>query len=230
VPEIQETSPVADTATHHQSNRAFYDRISRAYDLIADANERPAREAGLKALDPKPGERVLEVGFGTGNEVLDLASRVAPGGRVCGIDISPGMLAVAQDKIAGQTTAVPVELQVGDARQLPYPADSFDAVYSSFTLELFPEEDLPTVLAEVKRVLRRGGRVGVVSMAVVKPSQHPSMLERTYIWMHRHFPHIVDCRPIDPAALLTTAGFRIVKQIDLSIWSMPVAAVVAEKP
>jgi demethylmenaquinone methyltransferase/2-methoxy-6-polyprenyl-1,4-benzoquinol methylase len=222
---------VADTTAttaHHESNRAFYDRISRAYDLIADANEKPAREAGLKLLDPKPGERVLEIGFGTGNEVLELARRVAPGGKVAGIDISPGMLAVAQEKIQKQQP-VPVELQVADARQLPFPAGSFDAVYTSFTLELFPEEDLPIVLAEVKRVLRAGGRVGVVSMATVKPGQRPSVLEHVYVWMHRHFPHIVDCRPVDVAALLTSAGCRITKQQDLTIWTMPVAAVVGEK-
>jgi demethylmenaquinone methyltransferase/2-methoxy-6-polyprenyl-1,4-benzoquinol methylase len=218
------------TAAHHESNRAFYDRISQAYDLIADSNERKARLTGLHTLDLKPGERVLEVGFGTGNEVLDLANLVGPGGKVCGIDISPGMLAVAQGKLAQKPTATPVDLRVGDARQLPYGDSEFDAVYSSFTLELFPEEDLPVVLSEVRRVLRSGGRLAIVSMAKVKPGVRPSILEDIYVWMHRHFPHIVDCRPIDAPGLITTAGFRITKAIDLTIWSMPVAAVVAEKP
>jgi demethylmenaquinone methyltransferase/2-methoxy-6-polyprenyl-1,4-benzoquinol methylase len=66
-------------------------------------------------------------------------------------------------------------------------------------------------------------------MAHPKPGQRPSVLERTYVWMHRHFPHIVDCRPIDLAALVTAAGFQIVKQIDMEIWTLPVAAVVATK-
>lgn len=221
---------MADPQTsHHESNRAFYDRISAAYDLLADTNERAARLTGVKALDLKSGERVLEVGFGTGNEVLDLAELVGAGGQVAGIDISSGMLAVAQRKLEQKGPKARVELKVADARQLPYPDGSFDTVYSSFTLELFPDEDLPVVLAEIRRVLRPGGRLSAVSMAQVRPGQRASFLEKTYVWCHRHFPHIVDCRPIDLAGLVSGAGLRVVKQIDLQIWTMPVAAVVAEK-
>jgi demethylmenaquinone methyltransferase/2-methoxy-6-polyprenyl-1,4-benzoquinol methylase len=68
-------------ADHHESNRRFSDRIAKAYDLIADDNERAARHAGIEALAPKPGEAVLELGFGTGNEILDLAGLVGPGER-----------------------------------------------------------------------------------------------------------------------------------------------------
>ena len=216
-------------ASHHENNRTFYDRISAAYDFIADANERAARLTGVEALAVRPGEKVVEVGFGTGNEVIDLAELVGPAGRVAGIDISPGMLAVAQRKLAARPVAAAIDLRVGDARQLPFEDGAFDAAYSSFTLELFPAEDIPVVLAEVRRVLRPGGRLAVVSMATVPAGQRASVLEHTYVWMHRHFPHIVDCRPIDLGALLPAGGFRITKKIDLSIWSMPVAAVVAEK-
>ena len=217
------------TASRHESNRHFYDRISSAYDLLADSNERAARLAGVNALDVQPGERVLEVGFGTGNEVLDLARLAGAGGYVAGIDISPRMLAVAQRKLDATPPTAKVELQVADARQLPFAEGSFDAVYSSFTLELFPEDDERQVLGEIRRVLRPGGRLAGVSMAQVKPKEKSSALEHTYIWMHRHFPHIVDCRPIDLAALVTTAGLRVRSTSELKIWTMPVAVVVAEK-
>ncbi len=217
-------------AEHHESNRVFYDRISEAYDWLADANERAVRQTGVEALNLQPGERVLEIGFGTGTEILNLAKRVGAGGKVCGIDISPGMLAVAQRKLQQAALDTPIDLRVGDARKLPYDNGSFDAAYSSFTLELFPEADLPVVLAEIRRVLREHGRMAAVSMAQVKPNAKASFLERTYVWMHRHFPHIVDCRPIDLAGVLTAAGFRVNQQIDLEIWTMPVAVVVAEKP
>jgi demethylmenaquinone methyltransferase/2-methoxy-6-polyprenyl-1,4-benzoquinol methylase len=215
--------------TLHENNRAFYDRIAHAYDLIADDSERPARLAGVQAIDLKPGERVLEIGFGTGNEIIDLSRLVGDKGAVAGIDISSGMLAVTQKKLAGQNLPAPLDLLIGDARTVPWPDESFDAVYTSFTLELFPEQDISTVLKEVRRVLKTNGRVGVVSMATVKAGQSPSVLERTYIWMHRHFPHLVDCRPIDPAALIKAAGFTVKKTIDLEIWTMPVAVVVGEK-
>lgn len=222
-------APTMNHVEHHENNRSFYDRISAAYDFIADANERAARLTGVQALAAQPGEKVLEVGFGTGNEVLDLAKLVGDSGQVAGIDISPGMLAVAQKKIAAQPVATPIDLRVGDARQLPFADGAFDAAYSSFTLELFPAEDIPAVLAEVQRVLRPGGRLAVVSMATVKPGEKASMLEHTYVWMHRHFPHIVDCRPIDVVAVVEAAGYKVTKAIDLAIWTMPVRAVVGQK-
>jgi demethylmenaquinone methyltransferase/2-methoxy-6-polyprenyl-1,4-benzoquinol methylase len=218
-----------DNAEHHESNRRFYDRISNAYDLIADSNERAARQSGVQALGLKPGETVLELGFGTGNETIDLAGLVGAGGAVAGIDISSGMLAVAQRKVAAANVAAPVDLRVADARSLPFNDASFDAVYTSFTLELFPADDIPVVLAEAKRVLKPGGRIGVVSMATVRPGNRSSTLEHVYIWMHRHFPHLVDCRPIDTEAVLSAAGFTIATVQDLEIWTMPVRVVVAKK-
>ena len=215
---------------HHEANRKFYDRISDAYDLLADANEKAARQSGVKALNVKPGEKVLELGFGTGNEVLDLAELVGSTGHVAGIDISTGMLKVAMKKVSAKQPNVDINLKVADARSLPFSDGIFDAVYTSFTLELFPEDDIPRVLAEVKRVLRPGGRLSVVSMAEVKPGERASALEHVYIWMHRHFPHLVDCRPINPEAVVTAAGFQRVSRTDLQIWTMPVAVVVAEKP
>ena len=217
------------TTPHHESNRAFYDRISSAYDLIANANERAARLAGLRALEVRKGEQVLEVGFGTGNEIVDLAELVGPTGKVAGIDISPGMLAVAQRKLEGKDVPAPLDLRVGDARQLPWGDGTFNAVYTSFTLELFPLEDIPAVLAECKRVLKSGGRLGVVSMATVKQGHHTSVLERAYVWMHRHFPHLVDCQPIDVEGAVGRAGFQAVKVEEMEIWTMPVRAVVGRK-
>ncbi|MBN9120549.1 MAG: fused MFS/spermidine synthase [Planctomycetes bacterium] len=122
------TDPNAPTP---ESNRHFYDRIAGAYDLIADANERTAREAGVRALAPAPGEAVLELGFGTGNEVLDLAGLVGPGGKVAGIDVSPGMLAVANRKLAASPAKAPVDLRVGDARDYLRATDRrFDVIVS----------------------------------------------------------------------------------------------------
>jgi len=213
----------------YEANRKFYDRISRAYDPIAEADEHKAREAGERLLELIPGERVLEIGFGTGNSVMNMAESVGSTGEVCGIDVSPGMLKVAQAKIADKGLSDRVRLTTGDARELPYEDNSFSASFASFTLELFPPSDIPVVLAQVRRVLRTRGRLGVVSMAKVEEGQRPSLLEKTYIWMHHHFPHIVDCRPIDPAQCLHDAGFTIRDEIAMDIWTMPVKAVVGVK-
>ena len=216
--------------TSAETNQSFYDRISQAYDLIANAGEHKAREAGEAALAVAEGERVLEIGFGTGNSILSLAASSGESGHVSGIDVSPGMLRVAEKKIAEKGQQGQVDLNIGDARELPYPDGSFDAAFASFTLELFPLDDIPQVTAEVFRVLKAGGRFGVVSMATVKEGVTPSALERTYVWMHRHFPHIVDCQPIDVAAVLSEAGFQIQQETEMEIWTMPVRAIIALRP
>lgn len=207
-------------------SRAFYDRISHVYDAIADASEHEAREHGLAALAVQAGERVLEIGYGTGHAVVQIAESVGKEGRVVGVDISEGMRAVAQARTAEAEVGRRVELLVEEVPPLPLPDGRFDAAFLSFTLELFDAETIPPVLAEVRRVLRPGGRLGVVSMATTPSGDRESVLTHTYRWMHRHFPHIVDCQPIDAAALLTAAGFEITYQESMQIWTLPVAVVV----
>ena len=212
-----------------EANRAFYDRISSAYDFIADANEHKAREVGEDLLAVEAGERVLEIGFGTGNTLRHLAASVGDEGRVAGIDISLGMLEVARRKLEQDGLEDRVDLRTGDARDLPYEPQSMDAIFTSFTLELFEPADAAEVLEQIRRVLRPEGRLVVVSMAVAAEGSHPSLLENSYIWMHHHFPHIVDCRPIDVSAVLQGNGFLIEDKKTLAIWTMPVAAVLAKR-
>lgn len=206
---------------------AFYDRISRAYDLISDASEHSAREAGERALAVREGERVLELGPGTGHSLVTFARETGASGSVIGLDLSAGMLAVARRRLDKQELPERVGLLRSDARALPLADDSVGAAFASFTLELFSDDDLPVVLAELRRVLGARGRFGVVSMAQPAEGEHESLLERAYVWMHEHFPHIVDCRPIDLESVLEANGFRVDSAEHLSIWTMPVAVVVA---
>jgi demethylmenaquinone methyltransferase/2-methoxy-6-polyprenyl-1,4-benzoquinol methylase len=211
------------------ATRSFYDRISSAYDLISDAGEGAARNKGIELLNLQPGEKVLDIGYGTGSAAIELAKRVGPSGQVWGIDISPGMNRVAEKKVQEAGLATTVKLEVGSALKLPYDDGAFDAVYMSFTLELFPEDDIVATLAEAKRVLHPGGRLAVVAMATARGGAQDSMLEKTYKWTHRHFPHIVDCRPIDAEKFIADAGFSITTDDRLDIFTMPVAAVIARK-
>lgn len=209
------------------ATQQFYDRIAHAYDLIADGGEHKARERGLALLDAQAGESILEIGYGTGHSLLSLAESVGQSGHVAGIDISPGMRDVAQKRVAESGKQDLVDLRVGSVPPIPFDDDSFDAVTMSFTLELFPIPTIPNVLAECRRVLKPGGRVAVVSMATVEDGDHESILERTYIWMHTHFPHIVDCQPIPLEKLVEEAGFGLVKNERIDLFTMPVAIVVA---
>ncbi|WDQ16455.1 class I SAM-dependent methyltransferase [Rhodopirellula sp. P2] len=208
----------------------FYDRISHAYDLIADGGEHAARERGLELLAPQTAESVLEIGFGTGHSLLTIAETVGPEGNVTGIDISPGMKDVAAKRLDKAGLTDRVKLIVAEAPPLPFENDAFDAVTMSFTLELFAKEQIPAVLAECRRVLKPGGRLGVVSMATVPESDRESVLEKTYVWMHTHFPHIVDCQPIPLETLVESAGFEIANQERVDLFTMPVAIVVGLNP
>ena len=209
------------------SARKFYDRISHAYDLIADGGEHVAREKGLDLLDVRKGESVLEIGFGTGHSLIALADLVGDEGHVTGIDISTGMRDVAAQRVADAKLEHRVDLNVATVPPIPPNLGPFDVISMSFTLELFALETIPQVLAECRRVLRPGGRLGVVSMATVEPGKSESILERTYIWMHNHFPHIVDCQPIPLESYLQDAGFTITKGERIDLFTMPVAIAVA---
>jgi demethylmenaquinone methyltransferase/2-methoxy-6-polyprenyl-1,4-benzoquinol methylase len=208
-----------------RSTRSFYDRVSGAYDLLSDASEHRARERGVELLDPAPETAALEIGFGTGHSLLDLAQRLGPRGRVRGLDPSKGMARVAIGRLKKEPRAerAPVELLLGDARRLPFVDSTFDVAFASFTLELFGEE-IPTVLGEIERVLRPGGRLGIVSML---EREHEGAMVSLYRWFHRHFPHIVDCEPIPVERRLEQARFEIESFEQDSIWGLPVAMAVA---
>ncbi len=205
--------------------KAFYDKISHVYDLLAEHSEGPVRRAGLEKLDARPGEKVLEIGFGTGHCLVSLAQSVGPTGKVYGLDLSERMLDVARDNLHKAGLADRVELTCGDAVQLPYPPDSLDAIFMSFTLELFDTPEIPKVLAECQRVLRPGGRIVVVG---VSKEGEGGVILHVYEWSHRHFPNLVDCRPIFVRQSLEAAGFRIESAERKMMW-VPVEVVLGVK-
>jgi ubiquinone/menaquinone biosynthesis C-methylase UbiE len=111
----------------------------------------------LRALDPKSGERVLDVGAGPGFLAGAIAAAVGSAGSVRGVDISEPLLAVARTHCARQPW---VQFQPADATRLPFPDQDFDAVVSTQVLEYVRDVDL--ALAEIHRVLRPGGRTVIV--------------------------------------------------------------------
>jgi demethylmenaquinone methyltransferase/2-methoxy-6-polyprenyl-1,4-benzoquinol methylase len=206
--------------------KKIYDRLSRCYDLLAGSSETPIMCLGLEMLAAGMGESVLEIGPGTGKALLELVTHLGESGSVHGIDLSPGMLHQAQDHLAGTGMSKQVNLLEGDGARLPYLRESFTAVFISFTLELFDTPEIPLVLAECLRVLKPGGRLGVVSML---KTNRPGRIVRLYEWFHAHLPIYMDCRPINAHAMIQEAGFRIEKRQVRSMWGLPVELLVARK-
>jgi SAM-dependent methyltransferase len=108
--------------------------------------------------DLHAGERVLDLGSGGGIDVLLSAKRVGPTGRAFGVDMTDEMLALAQSN-AAQAGATNVEFLKGHIEALPLPAESIDVVISNCVVNL--AADKPAVFAEIARVLRPGGRIGI---------------------------------------------------------------------
>lgn len=208
--------------------RAGYNRLSRVYGMLSDSSEkRFVREAVEEMLRPTEGERILEPGFGSGQVLAALAEMVGPNGHVVGVDISDGMVEQAGRRLSEHGLADRVELHRASATDLPFPDDSFDAVFMSFTLELFPDDQIPIVLAECARVLRPDGRLCVAAMSADGGS---TTMEKLYGSSHRHFPTFVDCRPIPVEKVIKTAGFAVVERRDLSMWGLAVELVLARPP
>jgi demethylmenaquinone methyltransferase/2-methoxy-6-polyprenyl-1,4-benzoquinol methylase len=205
--------------------RAFYNKISRFYDALSDRSEAPVRNAGLDLLKPRAGEKVLEIGFGTGCALAVMARAVGPQGRVFGIDLSDQMVRLAKKSLAEAGLADRTRLRGGDATRLPYAADTMDALFMSFTLELFDTPEIPSVLGECKRVLRPGGRIVVVGMSK-EGGRRPFV--SAFEWAHRHYPNFIDCRPIYVRRALEEAGFKIQKSLKKPMW-IPVEIILGLK-
>ena len=204
--------------------KASYDSMSRIYDWLAGSSEWKYIQAGINQLAASPGERILEIGFGTGKSLVELARAVGESGAIEGVDISPGMLTVAEERVARAGLERRVKLQIGDGSALPYENGCFDAVFMSFTLELFDTPEIPVVLAECARVLVTGGRIVIVAMQM---SAKRSIMLRLYEWAHANFERFVDCRPIYVEEEITGAGFAIQDVIRLRMWGLPVSSVLA---
>jgi ubiquinone/menaquinone biosynthesis C-methylase UbiE len=108
--------------------------------------------------DLHPGERVLDLGSGGGIDVLLSAKRVGPTGRAFGVDMTDEMLALAQAN-AAQSGTTNVEFLKGHIEAIPLPAESIDIVISNCVVNL--AADKRAVFAEIARVLRPGGRIGI---------------------------------------------------------------------
>jgi demethylmenaquinone methyltransferase/2-methoxy-6-polyprenyl-1,4-benzoquinol methylase len=205
--------------------RAFYNKIARVYDFLSESTEEPIRKSGLDQLDVRDGERVLEIGFGTGTSLVELARLVGSDGKVLGVDIADQMLHVARQRLRDRLLEDRVELICGDATTLPYLSDSVDAIFTSFTLELFDTPEIPAVLAEWRRVLRPGGRLVVVSMS--KEGENGAIVHM-FEWTHKHFPNFLDCRPIFVRQAVRAAGFKIDSAERKTMW-VPVEIVLGRK-
>ena len=154
----------------------MFDGVAKRYDLtntvLSFGQDRGWRRATRAALGLRPGERVLDVGAGTGVSTEELARS---GAFAVGADLSIGMLR------AGRAVRPEVPLLAGDALRLPFPDETFDAVTISFALRNVV--DTEAALHELARVTRPGGRLvvcefGTPTWAPYRAAYHDIVLKR----------------------------------------------------
>jgi SAM-dependent methyltransferase len=122
-----------------------------------DALIDPLGRVAIERLGVAAGDRVLDVGCGCGQTLLQLAERVGPSGHVLGVDISPPMLARARERVAGRST---IALALGDAQTYAFAPGAFDALYSRFGVMFFDEP--AAAFRNLRAAARSGGGLSFV--------------------------------------------------------------------
>jgi demethylmenaquinone methyltransferase/2-methoxy-6-polyprenyl-1,4-benzoquinol methylase len=185
----------ASLATQPHEVAEMFDGVADRYDLthtvLSFGQDRGWRRATRAALDLRPGERVLDVGAGTGVSTVEMAR---DGAFAVGADLSVGMLR------AGRRSRPDVALVAGDALRLPFPDRSFDAVTISFALRNVV--DVEAALRELGRVTRTGGRL------VICEFSHPTnaVFRTTYLsYLMRSLPAVARAVASNPDAYVYLA-------------------------
>ncbi len=187
----------------------FNEATARALERMYQAPEvQLQRAVVLHSMSLRAGEVVLDVGPGPGFLAHDMAAIVGPSGVVSGIDQSEPMVALARGRCADQDW---VDIQVGEATDLPYQSGIFDAAVSTQVYEYV--EDVEIALAELCRVLRPGGRAFIVDTdwsSIVWANRDPERMRRMLeAWdQHLAYPHL----PASLTPKLKQAGFQVVRR------------------
>lgn len=184
---------------------SFYDMLAN---IITLGQARRLRRMTVEQALLKPGERVLDVGCGTGGVTIPAKLQVGKNGSAAGIDPSPDMIAIARRK--ARRAGLEIDFRVDVIESLPFPDGTFDAVTSSLMMHHLPEHVQVNGLAEIKRVLKPGGRLLIADMG--RPS--PSFLKRFFTSLVLHHGHGMQFGIEDLPELLRKAGFAEIKQLE----------------
>lgn len=208
--------------------RRTYDRLGSTLDRT-ERFEARAKSRGVQLLELAPGERVVELGVGTGRVAERLLALVGAEGRVIGLDLSKVMLGLARRRAEAAGLTGPLELHERDAAKTGLPGGAADALYTSYLLDLLPESAIRDVVREAHRVLRPGGRAVFVGMTPPR-----GLLARILIAIWSAVSAIAPratggCRPLLLEPFLREAGFVATRREAIEQAGFPSEVVLARK-
>jgi phosphatidylethanolamine/phosphatidyl-N-methylethanolamine N-methyltransferase len=189
-----------------------YENIAWAYDVVFGPTLHPGRVNAIRRMGIRPGDRVLEVGVGTG-----INAALYPGDcSVTGIDLSSSMLEKARERVARKGVRNVRLLQM-DAANLKFADDTFDIVYAPYVISVVP--DPVAVASEMRRVCRPGGRIVILN--------HFRSKNRVGAWLERIISpltvHVGFKSDLDLPAFLAQADLKPVsiEKVNVPrIWSL----------
>ncbi len=206
------TAQLSATAVENDFVEAVYEKLASVYDLAFGPTLQPGRRRALLRMNIQPGERVLEVGVGTG---INLSLYPRPS-SVTGIDFSSSMLEKARERVAREGLRNLRLLQM-DAADLKFADDSFDIVYAPYLISVVP--DPVKVACEMRRVCRVGGRI-IFLNHFLSPNLFVSRVERLISPFTIHIGFKAD---LDLEAFLSQAQLQPVsiEKVNVpKIWSL----------
>lgn len=162
--------PVTKTKGRTIPWASFYDTVVW---LLSRGKGQALREATVKLAQIKPGERVLDVGCGTGDLTMAAKALADSTGEVYGTDASPEMIDLARRKVT--RAGIDVTFQVDLIEKITFPDNQFDVVLSSLMMHHLPDDLKREGLAEIYRVLKPGGRLLIVD---IESSSSGSVVQR----------------------------------------------------
>jgi demethylmenaquinone methyltransferase/2-methoxy-6-polyprenyl-1,4-benzoquinol methylase/phosphoethanolamine N-methyltransferase len=194
------TSDAPETAGHVLHGARRYGLFSR---IMTFGRDKAVRDKLIELGAPAPGEKVLDVGCGTGTLAIAIKPQVGTG-EVHGIDASPEMIQVAKEKSAKDGSDI--DFRVALIEAIPFPDASFDLVTSSLMLHHLPDDLKAKGFLEIRRVLKPGGRFMAMDFAAHSHSRLGHLLS---IFGHSRGESMVD--KLEP--MVKDSGFSDVEVI-----------------
>lgn len=182
---------------------AVYDKIAPIYDIWGKLTESRARNRAIELAEIKNGQNILEVAVGTGLAFYEIVKR-NPNGTNLGIDLSPGMLGKARQRL-NKLSKINCSLNQGTAFNLNIGDEAIDTLVNNYMFDLIPFEDMDKILLEFKRVLKKNGRLVLVNM-----TEGERFGSKLYDLLYNISPKTMGgCRGVRLTERLKQQGFKV---------------------